>query len=75
MLKVVGRKGCTSCLITKKTLVKNKVEFEYIDLDLLSEKEKNNYIEKAKEYGTMSLPFIIKDDVFVDLKEAVDSVR
>lgn len=70
MIKLVGRKGCTNCLIAKKQLMRAKVEFEYLDLDTLENKEE--LIANAKENGIGALPFIIEDEKFVDLKSLVN---
>lgn len=69
MLKLIGRKGCTNCLIAKKQLTKAKVEFEYLDLDTLDNKEE--LIGKAKDNGISALPFVMKGEEFVDLKSAL----
>lgn len=73
MVKIIGRKGCTNCLIAKKQLMRAKVEFEYLDLDTLENKD--DCIAKAKKNGISTLPFILKDDKFVDLKSIISNTR
>ena len=70
MIKLIGRKGCTNCLIAKKQLTRAKVEFEYLDLDTLDNKEE--LISNAKENGIVSLPFVMQDEQFIDLKSLVN---
>ena len=69
MIRLIGRKGCTNCLVAKKQLTKAKVEFEYLDLDILDNKEE--LIAKAKESGIGTLPFVMKDGQFIDLKSII----
>lgn len=71
MIKVIGRMGCSACLMTKKVLTRNKIEFNYVGLEEMSKEEQDNLILKARNNGVSSLPFIIKDGEFVDLKEVI----
>ncbi len=54
---------CVWCKMTKQYLQDNEVEYEYIDVDLCEEKEK----EKIRQHiidkgGSLSYPTIIVDD-------------
>lgn len=69
MIKIIGKKGCSACMMAKKVLQRNKVEFDYLGLDEMTNEEQSNWIVKAREKGISSLPFILKDDKFVELKE------
>ena len=57
---------CVWCKMTKEYLKENEVSFEFVDVDLLGEKDK----EKVHEYiagkgGSLSYPTIIVDDTTV----------
>lgn len=71
MIKIIGRKGCTNCLLAKKELTKDKVQFEYLDLDTLDNKEE--LIAKAEKRGIRALPFFIKDGEIVTKEELKDN--
>ena len=71
MITIIGRKGCTNCLVAKKQLTRAKVEFEYLDLDTLDNKDE--LVAKAKDNGIGALPFIMKGEEFIDLKSAVNN--
>lgn len=75
MIKIIGRTGCTSCLMAKKLLNKNKIVFDYVDLEEMTKEDQDEWITKAEESGRLSLPFIIKDGEFMDLKEVIASGR
>jgi len=57
---------CAWCKLTKKYLSENKVEYEYIDVDLCSEKDhetiRNDIVRRGSE---PSYPTIIIDDKLV----------
>lgn len=71
MVKIIGRKGCTNCLIAKKELTRDKIQFEYLDLDTLENKEE--LIAKAEKKGIKTLPFFIKDGNVVTKEELKDN--
>jgi len=57
---------CAWCKLTKQFLKDNKIEYEYIDVDLCSEKDRKkarrDILEKG---GELSYPAIIVDDKFL----------
>lgn len=57
---------CVWCKMTKQFLKDNEVEYEYIDVDLSEEKEKEqirqHIIEKG---GSLSYPTILVDDTIL----------
>ena len=57
MKVVYGSKTCHACKKLTESYNKDKVEFEYVDIDTLSNKELTEIAEKA---GTMSLPIVIE---------------
>lgn len=71
MIKVIGKNNCSACKMTKKILDKNKIEYEYLILENLSESEQDEYINKARNAGLMSFPIILKDDEVVTVKEVL----
>jgi glutaredoxin-like protein NrdH len=71
---------CVWCKLTKQYLNDNKVEYEYIDVDLCSEEDKQKIHEIIlSKGGTLSYPTTIVDDKVVitgfrkdQLKEALE---
>jgi glutaredoxin-like protein NrdH len=71
---------CVWCKLTKQYLNENKVEYEYIDVDLCSEEEKEQIRNTIQNKGgTLSYPTTIIDDKIVvtgfrkdKLKEALE---
>lgn len=54
---------CAWCKLTKKYLNDNKIEYEYVDVDLCSEKDRQNIRNDIiKRGGEPSYPTIIIDD-------------
>jgi glutaredoxin-like protein NrdH len=57
---------CAWCKLTKKFLRDNKIEYEYIDVDLIDGKEKEKIkTEILNKGGELSYPTIIVDDKIV----------
>jgi glutaredoxin len=57
---------CAWCKLTKKFLKENKIEYEYIDVDLIDGKEKEKIkMEILNKGGELSYPTIIVDDTIV----------
>jgi glutaredoxin-like protein NrdH len=71
---------CAWCKLAKQFLNENKVEYEYVDVDLCSAKEKENIRKEIlRRGGSLSYPAIIVDDKILitgfhkdKLKEALD---
>jgi glutaredoxin-like protein NrdH len=71
---------CVWCKLTKQYLNDNNVEYEYVDVDLCSEEEKQKIRETIQSKGgTLSYPTTIVDDNVVitgfrkdKLKEALE---
>jgi glutaredoxin-like protein NrdH len=71
---------CVWCKLTKQYLSDNNVEYEYVDVDLCSEEEKQKIRETIQSKGgTLSYPTtIVDDDVVITgfrkdkLKEALE---
>ena len=49
MIKVIGRSNCINCNVTKKTLKRNNIEFEYCLLEEIEEIKREELIAKARE--------------------------
>jgi glutaredoxin-like protein NrdH len=67
---------CVWCKMTKQFLNDNEVEYEFVDVDLLDEKEK----EKARQTitskgGNLSYPTVIVDDEVVITGFRKDKLR
>jgi glutaredoxin-like protein NrdH len=57
---------CVWCKLTKQFLNDNSVEYEYVDVDLLDNKDKNLAHETiASKGGMLSYPTTIVDDKIV----------
>ena len=71
---------CVWCKLTKQYLNDNKVEYEYVDVDLCAEEDKQKIRETIQSKGgTLSYPTTIVDDNVVitgfrkdKLKEALE---
>ena len=71
---------CVWCKLTKQYLGDNNVEYEYVDVDLASEEDKQKIHEEiASKGGSLSYPTTIVDDKVVitgfrkdKLKEALE---
>lgn len=71
MIKVIGKKNCSACEMTK-TILKNKgIEFEYELLDEIEESLRKEYIKLAREQGMLSMPLIIKENKIIKLQEVI----
>ena len=54
---------CVWCKMTKKYLTDNKVEFEYVDVDLCSDEDKQKIRKEIQSKGgSLSYPTTIVDD-------------
>ncbi len=54
---------CVWCKMTKQFLKDNSVEYEYLDIDLLEEEDKDKIRNEIyKRSGNVSFPTIIVDD-------------
>jgi glutaredoxin len=54
---------CAWCKLTKQFLRENEIEYEYIDVDLCSEEDKEKIKKDILERGgSLSYPVIIVDD-------------
>lgn len=70
---------CVWCKMTKKFLEDNNITYEYVDVDLVEEKDKTKIREEIqKKGGTLSYPTTIVDNKIVitgfrkdQLKEAL----
>ena len=57
---------CVWCKLTKQYLGDNNVEYEYVDVDLASEEDKQKiHTEIVSKGGTLSYPTTIVDDKVV----------
>ena len=71
---------CVWCKLTKEYLNENNIEYEYVDVDLCNEEEKQKIHETIQSKGgTLSYPTTIVDDNVVitgfrkdKLKEALE---
>ena len=71
---------CVWCKLTKQYLNENNIEYEYVDVDLCNEEEKQKIHETIQSKGgTLSYPTTIVDDKIVitgfrkdKLKEALE---
>jgi len=67
---------CAWCKLTKKYLNDNKVEYEYVDVDLCSEKDRQNIRNDImKRGGEPSYPTIIIDDKILITGFRRDKIR
>lgn len=71
MIKVIGKKNCSSCAMVKTLLTNNKIEYTYELLEDLDETSQQQYMDMAIEKGVMSMPLIIKDGELISIKEVI----
>ena len=69
MLKIIGTKNCSRCIMIKSILDKKNIKYEYNILEELSEEDINKYIGMAKIAGLNSMPLIIKDGELITIQE------
>lgn len=67
MIRVVGQLGCSNCEITKQTLKKKGIQFDYILLSSLSDEEQDALLSLAELRGKTKMPLILKDSDLVDI--------
>jgi glutaredoxin len=69
MVRVIGQLGCANCQISKMTLEKKGVDFNYEIFDDLSEEEQIKLENLATSKGMMKMPLILKDNELVTIEE------
>lgn len=69
MIRVIGKLGCSNCLITKLTLEKKGIDFTYQLISELSDAEQDELFNKAELANKASMPMILKDNEFIDITE------
>ena len=69
MLKVIGKNGCSACVVLKEKLTQEGVEFEYVILDEVDNKTRKGYMKKAIQANHMSFPIVLKDDEIISQDE------
>ena len=76
MIKVIGRSNCINCNVTKKTLKRNNIEFEYCLLEEIEGIKREELIAKAREKGMMSLPLILNsNNELTNLQEVLNETH
>ena len=71
MIKIIGNEGCSRCLMVKNILISKHIDFTYDLLKDIDSKTREVYMNMATQKGMLNMPFIIKDDELVDLKEVI----
>ena len=69
MIKLIGKKDCNRCQMTKSILENRNIKFEYILFDDLSNDDKTKYLNMAQENNMIELPLILKDECLITLQE------
>ena len=72
MIKVYGSELCPDCLILKANLDRNKIEYEYVDInaslknlkEFLRIRDNNELFKDAKEKGYIGIPLILDDNLY-----------
>lgn len=65
MLKVIGKNGCSACTVLKERLIKDGIEFEYLQFDEIDAKTKKEYMAKAIKSNHLSFPMVFKNDEII----------
>lgn len=71
MIKLLGKKNCNACEMTKTILTNKNIDFEYSILEELPKEEQDKYVEMATKQNMLSLPLIVVDDKLKTLKEII----
>ena len=71
MIKVIGKKSCSRCDMTKNILNNKNIPYEYLMLEDVSQEDKAMYLKMAREAKQMEMPLIIKDNIVVNLQEVM----
>lgn len=65
MLKVIGKNGCSACVVLKERLTQEGIEFEYVMFEDIDAKAKREYVTKSRNAGIQRFPMVFKDDEVV----------
>lgn len=69
MIKILSKPNCAKCDMLNRLLVKNTIQHEYINVELLENKK---YYDLLIENNILSLPVAIIDDkIYSDYSELV----
>lgn len=74
-VKMYTLSTCSHCKATKQFMNENKVEYEYVDVDLLDGEDRKSAIEEVKKFNShLSFPtIIIGERIIVGFRE--DEIR
>jgi len=73
MIKLIGKKNCSACNMSKTVLINKGIEFEYNLLEDLTQEEQDRYIALAQESNMLSLPLIVVDNKLKTLQEVINN--
>jgi glutaredoxin-like protein NrdH len=70
-VKMFTLSTCSHCKATKKFMADNNIEFDFVDVDLLTDKEREDIIEEVVKYNPdRSFPtIIIGDKIIIGFRE------
>lgn len=71
MITVVGKQGCSRCVMVKNQLTAKHINFDYKSFLDFSQDEQDEIITNATNKGLMNFPIIIKNDEVVSLEEVI----
>ena len=72
MLLIIGLKKCNKCTITKQILDNKNIAYQYSILSELSEEERRQYAQMARDANYNTMPLIIKDNKLIHLTEIIE---
>lgn len=65
-VKMYTLSTCSHCKATKKFLNDNKIDFNFVDVDLLKGEERQNVLEEVMQYNPdRSFPTILIGDIVI----------
>lgn len=74
MIKIIGKKNCSACMMVKTIFDNKNIEYIYEEIEKLPQEEQDNIIAKATEQSKLSMPLIIKDGNLYSFQEILKEV-
>lgn len=71
-ITIYGKKSCARCKMVCDILNKKEIKYTYIDVLTLDEKDSNQILQEAEDFGITGLPIIKHEDKIIkDISEAL----
>ncbi|MFX0132509.1 MAG: glutaredoxin domain-containing protein [Candidatus Hodarchaeota archaeon] len=75
-VKIYTISTCMWCKQLKRKLIKKKIEYSYLDIDLLDKPEKTEIISQLKKYrNILAVPMMFVNDEFIENKHIDKKIK